>query len=271
MRLGIKEIRNIVRIIKERYGDDFSDYAMPPFKRRLEQFIARKKYNSLLDFIEALRANESVYKNLLYFLAVPDTEMFRDPNMWIYLKDTILPSLSRKNSNIWIAGSNSGEELFSFAITYKESDIKVNDNILCTTNNSKSLDKVKSGVFDTAIMEINKTNYKKYNQNGIFSEYFENTDKMATFNQSLTQDFTFETINLLEDSLPKDIDLMLYRNQMLYFNRTLQHKILENIHKALVPGGYFIIGSKESIESFNIYNSFIPIYREEGIYKKAKT
>ena len=40
--LGIREIRLVTGFLKERYGMEYSDYALTSFKRRLERFLNAK-------------------------------------------------------------------------------------------------------------------------------------------------------------------------------------------------------------------------------------
>ena len=78
-------------------------------------------------YLEYLKTNESEYGPLMKALTVNFTEFFRDPGMYDFLRDYILPDIvrrkreqGRKIIRIWSAGCSSGEEPYSVAILVKE-------------------------------------------------------------------------------------------------------------------------------------------------------
>lgn len=267
LQLGIIELRNIIKTIREHYGDDFSNYAITSFKRRLRLFIEKKKITHISEFLQMLEAS-TFYEDFLYHLAVEDTEMFRDPEMWSMLKTKLLHKVCSRGCKIWVAGSNSGEELYSLLIMLYETDYLKNADIICSTFNQKSLSVIKNGILHHKKLEASEANYSRYGGLTDFNAYFTSTNNNQVFKQEFLEHVNFMTLNLIRDMLPEEADLILYRNQMLYFNRVLQHEVLEKLHNSLNPGGYLVIGNKESIESFNIYNSFSTIDKSEGIYKR---
>lgn len=267
LHFGIIEIRNIIKIIQEYYGDDFSNHAMTSFRRRLAGFAEKKKIAHTADFAEKLKTSD-FYQDFLYSLAVEDTEMFRDPETWTAIKDTILPKACKNGCKIWMAGSNTGEELYSLIIMLYENNYLQNVELLCSTFSQKRIDEIKSGNIPYKKLEISDSNYKRFKGLHNYYDYFSDIANKPVFNTNLLDNVSFSNLNLMRDILPDDVDVLIYRNQMLYFNRVLQHKILENLQQSLNKGGFLIIGNKESIDSFNIYNSFTTINKAEGIYKK---
>lgn len=264
--LGIIEIRNIIKTIRENYGDDFSNYAMTSFRRRLSAFIDKKKISHISELLEMLRS-VSLYEEFLYNLAVEDTEMFRDPGMWQILKTKVLPELCKNQCTIWMAGSNSGEELYSLLILLYENNLMDRTHVICSNFSQKAVDQIANGEISTKKIEPSQANYKRFGGLHSFDDYFTIKSKQHIFQKDLLAHVNFKILSLMRDNLP-ETDLLIYRNQMLYFNRVLQHQVLENLHGSVNHGGYLVIGNKESIESFNIYNYFTAAYKAEGIYKK---
>jgi len=62
--------------------------------------------------------------------------------------------------------------------------------------------------------------------------------------------------------------LILFRNSLIYFNPSLQEKILQIMHDSLSASGYLILGIKEKIKNMNSSNKFEPINELEGVYKR---
>jgi chemotaxis protein methyltransferase CheR len=56
---------------------------------------------------------------------------------------------------------------------------------------------------------------------------------------------TFSSLDLINDDLPKGIDLLLCRNVFIYFDRQLQEKILRKFFESILSGGYLCMGQAE--------------------------
>ena len=271
LKIGIIELRNLVKTIHDKYGVDFSNYAMTSFKRRVSTFAHNKSITDMLELIDALNNSPLFFDDFLSTLSVEDTEIFRDPEMWKSLIQDIIPKIGQQRARIWVAGSISGEELASMLIAINEAQPKQKPQVICSTLSERRLEKMKGGVFDIRKLDSNKNNFERIAPKAKFDNYFKTANNYIKLSHTLLENVEFRKLNLATDSLPSEIDLLHYRNQMLYFNRVLQHDILKRLHSSLVPNGYLIIGNKESIASFNIYDSFKTVNKNEGIYRRPKS
>ena len=57
--IGIVEYRNIIKVIKDTYGYDFSDYALTSLKRRFERYMQLQRFRKIITI--------SIPYNLDYF------------------------------------------------------------------------------------------------------------------------------------------------------------------------------------------------------------
>lgn len=271
MKIGIIEIRNLIKTVKETYEVDFTNYAMTAFRRRLELFLGQYNFYAFGDFLQALEQQPTVYEDFLYTLAVPDTEMFRDPGLWIKLKEKVLPRLENPKPTIWMAGSNTGEELASLLILLHETHWLSKTRVIASCFSNKRLQWMQTRKLDAKNTDAFKANYKRYAQRDNLQDYYRTEGNYLVMHADFYKNVDFRPLNVIKDELPGSVDMLMYRNQLLYVNRVMQHEILERLHKTLVPGSHIILGNKESIESYNIYNAFISVDAGEGIYKKPKT
>ena len=51
----------------------------------------------------------------------------------------------------------------------------------------------------------------------------------------------------MADPPPADVDLISCRNLLIYFDSSLQEKVVTLFHRALKPCGYLILGKSESV------------------------
>ena len=58
----------------------------------------------------------------------------------------------------------------------------------------------------------------------------------------------FSTHNLVSDNSFNEFQLILCRNVLIYFDRELQHKVLDLFDDSLEDLGYLALGTKETID-----------------------
>jgi chemotaxis protein methyltransferase CheR len=269
--IGIVETKNIIATINDKYHIDFSDYALTSFKRRIERVMDNYnfKYHDLL--INRLVDDPRFLDTFIYETSVPSSEMFRDPSLWRLLRDEILPALVRENSQplkIWLPNSVSGDELFSLAIVLHEMDLLGKVQIFVSVLSDRCLEIIKAGIISPSKLEISTDNYVRANGKGLFSNYFAEEGNMTIRKTDLIKDVTFLKQDITLSSIPQGIKLVFYRNKMIYFNQVLQWKVLKNISQAMVQGGLFIIGTKETLSNIYTNTDFTLISDNESIYRK---
>jgi chemotaxis protein methyltransferase CheR len=81
----------------------------------------------------------------------------------------------------------------------------------------------------------------------------------------LRKTISFERLNLIE-SFPSDFsfDIIFCRNVMIYFDKTIQEKIVNKLYDALNPKGYLFIGHAESLTGIDHQFKYI----QPSIYRK---
>jgi chemotaxis protein methyltransferase CheR len=62
--------------------------------------------------------------------------------------------------------------------------------------------------------------------------------------------------------------LIICRNVLIYFNRTLQNKVLELFKDSLIKGGFLGLGSKENIMFSTVQDQFLITNPNEKIFQK---
>jgi len=269
--LGIVDTRNIINLITEKYNYDFSDFALTSFKRRIEKIIEQNNIKHPDILINRLTENKGFAEGFIDQLTVPSTEMFRDPSLWRVLRDEIISGIYRETGTgfkIWLPNSVSGDELFSLTILLSEMEMLDKAQILVSYISDKSLDTIKSGRFLDQKLEISNDNYIRSNGRSEFSNYYTTSGNQHIRDISLLKNVTFLKQNTFLEPAPQGVKLVLFRNKMIYYNQTLQSKILKTIYNSVASGGYLVIGTKESLHYLYGSNEFTLISNMESIYKR---
>jgi chemotaxis protein methyltransferase CheR len=270
--IEIADLRKLTALIKERFNYDFSNYAMSSFKRRIQRVLELDRLNSVDALIKKLETNPDYFQAFVSEITVNVTEMFRDPSFWRVLRDKVIPNilLNHDKISIWHAGCSSGEEVFSMAILLKEMGLLDKAKIVATDLDKAIITKAKAGKVPMKNMDLNEKNYIRFQGTGSLKDYYHEEDGVAILDKSLVENVSFREHDLVMGNTFSKFDLVLCRNVMIYFNQTLQNKVLNLLHDSLFKYGYLIIGSKESLIWCEIANKFIVANNEEKVYKKIK-
>ncbi len=265
--IGIREIRQLTSFIKETHGIDYSDYALTSFKRRVERLMILNNYNfeTLLKKLES----KTFLDHFIGQIAVGATELFRDPTFWILLKNIYLTNILKEQSKvrIWLPMCASGEEFYSLAILLKESGWSQRTEIYISSTSDENLSLIQKGWMESSKLEISSKNYARFQGAGQLTDYFKMSGEHIVFDRSLFVNMHFFKQELDFDNDVAPMHLILFRNQMIYFNSTLQYKICDTLHGKLSTKGLLALGILEEIES-NTYNKYIALNKEESIYQK---
>lgn len=271
--LSLSEIERIIETVKTHHGFDFRNYAPTSFQRRVLRIMEIFKLPTVDDLIEKIKTSSNFYDVFLSEVTVNTTEMFRDPEMWVALKD-IVSALHEAKPNqkikIWHAGCSSGEEVFSMAILLKELGLYDDVKITATDINSTVLEKAASGIYPVRNMQVNTMNYEKFGGKNMFNSYCTYRENNVEMDSHLLECVEFVEHNLVQAEQLGTYDIILCRNVMIYFNKILQDEVFKLFYKSLEKGGYLVIGAKESLVWCSLSDKFEIVNSKEKIFKKIR-
>ncbi len=263
------EIRLLVEAVFLRYGHDFREYAQASLKRRVLQAQQRMGAASISALQERVLHDPKAFAQLLQYLTVPVSEMFRDPPYFLALREHVVPVLRTYPSlKLWVAGCSTGEEPYSLAILLREEGLLERTILYATDINHASLDKAKQGIFALDAMQNFTRNYQRAGGTRSFSDYYTAAYGGALFDKSLRDSITFADHSLATDAVFSETHFISCRNVMIYFNRQLQDRAVGLFHESLIHRGFLGLGTKETLEFSAHAHRFEPVSRRERIYRK---
>ena len=280
MEVSEKDMLSFVEAVESCSSYDFSDYSDKSLKRRVERLLVEYKVN-IQGLIYKI-VHDSVFLEIIVKeITVNTTELFRDPEVWHEIRQRVINKLKDKSEiRIWHAGCSTGQEVYSLAIMLKEHKLFDKCKIFASDLNTDVLDKARKGEykyqfnvnylsnFDTVLQEdpYNYTIEKEVNYNTYF-EIDKKNDRII-MNDFLREKPLFRKMDLvkLENSFLTTFDIILCRNVLIYFNLTLQNKVIDFFHNNLNDGGFLILGKHESLLGYpeNFFD------KKGKFYKKKK-
>ncbi|CAN5378731.1 chemotaxis protein CheR [soil metagenome] len=263
------ELRLLMEAIYLRYSYDFRDYSGASQKRRVLYALAQLGCPTISELQSRVLHDPGAFQQVLQYLTIPVSEMFRDPGVFLALRQQVAPYLRTYASlKVWIAGCSTGEEVYSLAILLREEGLLERSLIYATDINPASLDKARQGIFPLASIRGYTANYQQSGGRQAFTDYYSAAYDAAIFDKSLRENITFADHSLATDSVFSETQLVLCRNVLIYFNKKLQGRALGLFHESLGHRGFLCLGSKESIDFSSYATRFEPLARAERIFRK---
>ena len=260
----------LLNAIYERRHYDFRGYAHASLRRRLSVAMTELRCPSLNDLRDKVLADDRAFGALVRILTVPVSEMFRDPPFFQVFREQVIPELQTYPSiKLWVAGCSSGEEVYSIAIVLAEEGLLDRCLIYATDINEQALAQARAGVYPIDRVKLFSDNYFKSGGKHSLSRYYTAAYGGAALARSLTANVVFSDHSLATDSVFSEVQVITCRNVMIYFNRSLQDRVLALFADALPRRGFLGLGSKESVCFSSHATSFAELPAREGWFRRC--
>lgn len=266
--ISTEQLDDLIRIIKNVHGFDFSEYSQASFKRQVTKILQLQKL-SIFDLRVLLTNDLHYFEKFLLKITVNVTEMFRDPSFYKSIRECIIPYLSSyQHIKIWNAGCSTGEELYSFAILFAQEGLYNRSFFYGTDINPEVLRIAKSGIYALNKMKHNSENYMATGALNSLSKYYTAKYDAVSIKHSIKKNVLFSTHNLVSDGVFNEFQVISCRNVLIYFNANLQNKVIELFYNSLTRFGFLCLGSKETIRNADLKNRFKIIDKKNNIYQR---
>jgi chemotaxis protein methyltransferase CheR len=265
------EIELLLEGIFRHYGFDFRSYAYASIRRRLWKRIQEEGLPTMSALQERVLHEPAMMEKLLLDLSINVTAMFRDPSFYITFRQHVVPLLrTYPFIRIWHAGCSTGEEVYSMAMLLREEGLYDRSRIYATDINEVVLQRAKAGIFPLERMQEYTDNYMRAGGKRSFSEYYTAKYGGALFDQSLTKNVVFSQHNLVTDRSFSEFNVVLCRNVLIYFDKTLQSKVHSLFYDSLAMFGVLVLGSKETLRFMAHEECYQQIAPPEKIFRKVR-
>jgi len=268
---------------EQRYLDLFCDYLYKNMgihiehnkrnllTQKLVKLINESEINSLGEYYHFIVApsfteKQKTLKNrFIDTVTVHKTNFFRENNHFEFLKKNIgqiieeSPTVkATRELRVWSSACSTGEEAYTLSMLFKEIlPCDINAKILATDISPQSIHKALTGLYKFG-PEDNITNY-------YITKYFSKNEDSWAVSDEIKNNVTFRLFNLMEPfPFRNPFDIIFCRNVMIYFDREVQEKLVNNFYSSLSDSGLLFIGHSESL--IQVKHNFS--YYEPTIYKK---
>lgn len=262
------EIFNVLKIKSE---IDFAKYKPSTVARRIERRMTIKQVNSLQEYLTLLFKEPYEVQVLSKELLIGVTRFFRDEDAFDTLREKVIPDLVKQSTEetpirVWTAGCSTGEEAYSIAILFAEElakkKLKRIVKVFATDVNSDAISEASNGIYSEDIQHDVGAHY--------LTSYFTKTAGNAfQVNKDVRQMVIFATHNMIVDPPFSNMDLVSCRNILIYFQHSVQKRVLTSLHFALRKNGCLFLGSSENLGDLSAH--FMTINDRNRIYRKRSS
>lgn len=245
-------------------GIDLSLYKEAQMRRRLTSLRNKRGFRDFDSYFTALREDDALLEEFIDRITINVSEFYRNPKRWDVLREKVFPKLIEQSRGrqlkIWSAACSTGEEPYSLSIMLHEHFPNVDAAILATDIDEKALKKAEKGVYhEQALKDL--PNQKK-------TKYFTYKNDAYHIDPRLKKIITFKKHDLLKDPYPRNLDLIVCRNVLIYFTDDAKETIYQKLSDALVENGILFVGSTEQI--FNPAKYHLTLFDTFFYEKKSK-
>jgi chemotaxis protein methyltransferase CheR len=265
------ELRLLLEAMYDRYGYDFRGYARTALKRRVWRRVHEEGLQTISGLQERLLHDPEVMERLLVDFSINVTSMFRDPSFFTAVREKVVPILKTYPFvRVWNAGCSTGEETYSLAIVLREEGLADRARIYATDLNAEVLQRAKAGVFPLDRMKEHTRDYQASGGTRAFSDYYKAYGDVVRFDPALVENVVFAQHNLVSDSSFNEFNLIVCRNVMIYFDRTLQDKVHDLFYESLGRFGMLGLGHKETIRFSRRAEDYEELDGQERLYRRVR-
>ena len=239
---------------------DLNYYKEKQMRRRIDTLANKNGAKSYEEYIQMIKSDKEKFEQFVNFLTINVSEFYRNPDQWKLMDQQVIPKIikeQRKPIKIWSAACSTGDEPYSLAMAFSKhvplSDIK----ILATDIDKQVIEHAKVGLYSEKSIAGVPADLKK--------KYFTQIGNSYQISDDIKRCVTFKEHNLLKDVYPKDYDLILCRNVVIYFTDEAKDMIYKNFYGSLKSKGVLFIGSTEQISNYKDlgYNRMSSFYFEK--------
>ena len=255
------------KIARER-GFGCASYKEKCLRRRIAVRMRARGVHTYHDYSCVLDSDGAEYDRLLDALTINVTKLFRNFDTFAAVAERVIPTLWEREEplSVWSAGCSSGEEPYSIATLFHRhaelvgrlGELPQRVRVLGSDIDARCLQAAERGQFEEGDFADTPAELR--------TRYFDSRPPF-TIAADVKRLVRFEHRDLLAQQPPAGPHHLIFcRNVLIYFDRATQERLFDAFRRALVPGGFLVLGKVETLLG-DARTKFVPVDARERIYR----
>jgi len=246
------DFTRIQRLIYQHAGISLHDGKHAMVYSRLARRLRDTGFTTFRDYLSWLETDHgNEMQEFINALTTNLTSFFRERHHFQILKEHLQRNVDKHGWKVWCCAASTGEEPYSIAMTFADVLANTGDfNIYASDIDSKVLVTAANGIYRQDDLKNVSEDYKKK----FFLRGKSQNFGLVRVKQALQNQIKFLNVNLVSSSWPFDkilFDIVFCRNVMIYFDNDTQRKVMEHIHRMMVPKGLLFVGHAENFSDLS--------------------
>jgi chemotaxis protein methyltransferase CheR len=248
LELTERDLSAIIKLVYERSGISLHQGKRELVTARLQKRVRAGGFESFAAYIAHVQGDPSgaAMTTLLDSIATNHTHFFREARHFDFLAERVPELRARCQGGViegWSAACSTGEEPYTILMRLKEAGHE-QVRLLASDISTKALGTARAGVYPMAkVADVPAPLLRSYFEKGLGEQ-----EGLARVAAPLRRLVEFRALNLLEiSSLGRQFDFIFCRNVMIYFDKTIQQRVVSMLERHLRPGAYLFIAHSESL------------------------
>lgn len=241
------EVDLLLEGVRRHYGFDLRSHARPLLLRRLRRHLREERLETFSSLQERVLHDAEAMESLLRALNCQPGTLFADPAFFSTFRTRVVPLLRTWPSvRLWHAGCGTGEETYALAILLQEEGLLGRCRLYASDASEGLLADARTGVLPLPTEE-DERNYREAGGKRGLTEYYTRDGNWAVLHKPLREGVFFTQHNLATDGSFNEFQVVVCRNTLLAFNRTLHNRVHSRLYESLARFGFLCLGRKESL------------------------
>jgi len=263
------ELHLLLEAVYRVSGFDFRDYAPATVKRRVAERVRAEGATTVAGLIERVLHDPTAMTRFLDALTHNASSPFREPQFFTAFRERVLPRLRTfPHVRIWVIGSS--EDAYSLAILLREAEFYHRTRIYATDASDAAIDRAKTGAFPAELLGEYSERYQEAGGTRHFSDYVDVVGSQAVLKPGVREQIVLAQHNLVSDGSFNEFHLVVARNVITHYNRTLAYRAHQVIFESLIRLGYLGISSKETLRYTPHQRAYEEIAETERFYRRLR-
>jgi two-component system, chemotaxis family, CheB/CheR fusion protein len=258
----------IINLLLTKTAHNFTLYKQGTLRRRIERRmgLATIEVHDMNRYLKLLHSDPREFDLLAKDFLINVTSFFRDPKVFDFLAEKIIPDLINCQApdhilRIWIAGCSTGEETYSLVMLFREAITSAKRNV--------KLQVFASDVDPDAVAVARDGLYPQSIEADVspvrLARFFIKEERGYRILPDLRAAIVFTVQDVLADPPFSRLDLVSCRNLLIYLGPEAQAKTISAFHFALRDGGVLLLGNSETVGNFD--RQFEVISKSERLFR----
>jgi chemotaxis protein methyltransferase CheR len=233
-----KEVLELTKI-------DLNYYKEKQMRRRIDSLATKSKCKGYEEYVHLLKTDKEKFDQFVNFLTINVSEFYRNPEQWKLMDEVVIPKLLKEHGkalHVWSAACSTGDEPYSLVMAISRHIPLSNIRILATDIDKQVISQAQVGLYNEKSIANVPEDLKE--------KYFKKVGKSYQISNDVKRCVTFREHNLLTDNYPREFDMILCRNVVIYFTDEAKTMIYQNFHESLKRHGVLFIGNTEQITNY---------------------